>query len=902
MQTSKTDILITVHGIRTFGQWQDRLKNLVRVENPDIIVETYGYGYFNALAFFIPFFRWLAVRAFQRRLRDLLKQQADAQVSIVAHSFGTHIVAWGLRGLRADEMPHVRTLILSGSVLKSNFNWSSLFQTDRVQRVVNDCGLNDGILLLSQLFVPFNGMAGRFGFYGFTDDRLLNRYFRGGHSHYFQPTGPDPDAFMRRWWLPLLAHDEPVEHYDDRESPGPLQGLKYALMGVADPLKLAVYGGVISAAIYWGVVLPEQSLRLEQARAIARDASKLLASGNVQDASRKALDVLERPGPLIPESYDVLYNALFNSSVRAKQIDVGNYDIDALVKPGREGEIVVLTDRGNLSIWSSEGVNKFRLDDLDFKSSPTFAPDGSALFYNNSLHDVERFDLVTKSKTKLSHFMLNPELTPSNKLLALDGAKLLSCRDKKLIEYSAASGDGEGNELAVAWQHTLNITGNCDVIYRPDRSRVLVGTSEAEIVVFDMERKETLKTLSGRAAGLLKFGIDRLIGSDTRVVARGFPVTYVLLGDPPGQPYRFDSYNFAPQFSKDGRFLIHGWNGKLDSKEWLVILDLSRPDVPKGLGCRCHLVGFVGTSQFVTLDDSRAMNLRNLPDGEIASQLFVFEADVDKLVFLEDRNLAVGLRKRGIASFARLGHKDNSLLYGGLDGQEALSDAMWLEDDVVLVKVSNFNKNNWMKTDAVTYKLVRFAQTGSEVFWSRRSDELPRASDQWSAAVSRALVRDDRIPTLYDELKTAETVEAADKLLEAAEAADKSLPGDRVDLEVAGDDRVVARQVPAGISLYDKGHGSLVFKVPQTASQISSIWISRDRRLVAVGSQDGVLRFWNLQIGDIPIATVNAHGAEIERLSANGSQSFLLSADREGRIRVWPLLTREQLIAAANLH
>jgi WD40 repeat protein len=187
----------------------------------------------------------------------------------------------------------------------------------------------------------------------------------------------------------------------------------------------------------------------------------------------------------------------------------------------------------------------------------------------------------------------------------------------------------------------------------------------------------------------------------------------------------------------------------------------------------------------------------------------------------------------------------------------------------------------------VTYKLVRRAKTGSEVFWSRRSDELPNASDQWSASVSRALVRDDRKPSLNE--------------LEAAEAADKLLPGDRVDLEVAGDARVVARQVPNGISLYDKGRGSLVFKVPQTGSQISSLWISRDRRLIAVGSQDGVLRFWNLQIGDIPIATVNAHGAEIERLSANASQSLLLSADRQGRIRVWPLLTGEQLIAAARL-
>src|ERR1700724_308558 len=139
----RKEILITVHGIRTFGQWQNRLKALVQKENPAVIVEAYGYGYFAAPAFVFPPFRWFQVRTFRRHLRNLLRQHGDVSVSIVAHSFGTYIVARGLRGLKTDEIPKVRNLILSGSVLKSNFNWSALFQTGRVQRVVNECGLND---------------------------------------------------------------------------------------------------------------------------------------------------------------------------------------------------------------------------------------------------------------------------------------------------------------------------------------------------------------------------------------------------------------------------------------------------------------------------------------------------------------------------------------------------------------------------------------------------------------------------------------------------------------------------------------------------------------------------------------------------------------------------------------
>jgi hypothetical protein len=49
-------------------------------------------------------------------------------------------------------------------------------------------------------------MAGRVGFYGFTDEFIVNRFFAVGHSHYFQPTTDDPDSFMREWWVPILAN------------------------------------------------------------------------------------------------------------------------------------------------------------------------------------------------------------------------------------------------------------------------------------------------------------------------------------------------------------------------------------------------------------------------------------------------------------------------------------------------------------------------------------------------------------------------------------------------------------------------------------------------------------------------------------------------------------------------
>jgi hypothetical protein len=47
-------------------------------------------------------------------------------------------------------------------------------------------GLDDKILFLSEALVPNTGMAGRIGFYGLNNNRFVNRYFKGGHSHYFE--------------------------------------------------------------------------------------------------------------------------------------------------------------------------------------------------------------------------------------------------------------------------------------------------------------------------------------------------------------------------------------------------------------------------------------------------------------------------------------------------------------------------------------------------------------------------------------------------------------------------------------------------------------------------------------------------------------------------------------------
>jgi WD40 repeat protein len=236
-QHQRRHLVITVHGIHTFGHWQERLEELLKAADPSIEVFNYKYGYFSVIGFIIPFFRLLVTRAFQHdMLREIRGQNWD-RVDVVAHSFGTHLVAWGLYGVNADRRPKIHTIILAGSVLKAGFPWRDLVGTC-ANRVVNECGIHDRVLLLNQLFVLFTGMAGREGFSRMTGEKFRNRFFRFGHSGYFQLQGEHDDTFIKENWLCLLLSEERTRSVSDPRPVTALRGFTTFLFNNAEPIKL----------------------------------------------------------------------------------------------------------------------------------------------------------------------------------------------------------------------------------------------------------------------------------------------------------------------------------------------------------------------------------------------------------------------------------------------------------------------------------------------------------------------------------------------------------------------------------------------------------------------------------------------------------------------------------------
>lgn len=202
---------ITIHGIRTFGEWQSKLKNVAHEKVGEIPFHDYKYGYFSTAAFLLPFMRKREVARLTKHLKSLFAKYPDSKFIIFSHSCGTYLIANALRDLtkEGNKVP-LKMLVLAGSVLSRKFNWSWMSAINA--RLVNDCADEDRILWLSEAAVLGVGMAGKTGFCGFQDHWITNRYFSGGHSSYFE------GDFMERYWVPLFTCEGDVLSVDVRNS------------------------------------------------------------------------------------------------------------------------------------------------------------------------------------------------------------------------------------------------------------------------------------------------------------------------------------------------------------------------------------------------------------------------------------------------------------------------------------------------------------------------------------------------------------------------------------------------------------------------------------------------------------------------------------------------------------
>ncbi len=276
MEPENSNVLIvTVHGIRTYADWQERFANIME-DRPGIEgIISFRYKFFSTLSYLIPPLRVIAVWRFRRFLRDLAKKRDGRQIHIIAHSFGAYLVTRALLRLKQHERPKVGTLLLCGSVLKQLFPWEKLVGSNGcVRRVVNDCGEKDIWPIVAQLIAFGMGSSGRRGFAGPVGKSVgvVNRYYNDiAHSDFFR------DRFMAEHWMPILVDaEEPLGDHSVPQPAGKWAEIEY----YADPVKLAVL--LIPIAAVWYLVVEVQ----ERQRLIAETNLRVKAPHDMTKSER----------------------------------------------------------------------------------------------------------------------------------------------------------------------------------------------------------------------------------------------------------------------------------------------------------------------------------------------------------------------------------------------------------------------------------------------------------------------------------------------------------------------------------------------------------------------------------------------------------------------------------------
>lgn len=243
----KKTVVLTVHGIRTYGEWQQRLRGEVERASDEVEFFTYKYGYFSSLALAVRSLRDREVEKLCSHVRAVAGAFAGCRIVVFAHSFGTYLVANAMKRLITEGIEFDIVLVLCGSVLPEEFDWS--FIAGSRVRVINECGCSDFVLYLSKAIVPGLGMAGKVGFHGFNHSGFVNRFYLGGHSLYFEG-----ESFFRKRWVPLMAEMSEVEVLDERKgasivwaSLDSTVALLGAIKGIAIPITLLM--GTILVAV-----------------------------------------------------------------------------------------------------------------------------------------------------------------------------------------------------------------------------------------------------------------------------------------------------------------------------------------------------------------------------------------------------------------------------------------------------------------------------------------------------------------------------------------------------------------------------------------------------------------------------------------------------------------------------
>lgn len=191
-KNGRTQVVVLVHGVRDYALWQHSVRTTL--EEAGFAVESTNYGRVNLLEFLVPiaFFRRRAIETVWRQIRIVRQNNPDADVSVVAHSFGTYVIAHLIKenfDIKFDR------ILLCGSVVPYDFPFEQ-FQDRFRSPIINEVGARDVWPAMAENITFGYGSAGT---YGFRRPLVRDRWHNGaGHNFFLK------QSFCREFWVPFL--------------------------------------------------------------------------------------------------------------------------------------------------------------------------------------------------------------------------------------------------------------------------------------------------------------------------------------------------------------------------------------------------------------------------------------------------------------------------------------------------------------------------------------------------------------------------------------------------------------------------------------------------------------------------------------------------------------------------
>ena len=190
---------LKVPGFKSVEKWSKFFSDILEGWLPadDFLVESTKRSWVSVSTFLFSPARKAAIREVEANLMRMAHQAANknAELIIVAHSFGTHILQDVLS--RQWQFATPKAIILCGSVIRPGIFFGSHVNNIPVE-IINDCGLRDNVSVAAESATRIFEASGRFGIppQNRPNISVYNRYWRElGHRCFFKP------HFVWNQWL-----------------------------------------------------------------------------------------------------------------------------------------------------------------------------------------------------------------------------------------------------------------------------------------------------------------------------------------------------------------------------------------------------------------------------------------------------------------------------------------------------------------------------------------------------------------------------------------------------------------------------------------------------------------------------------------------------------------------------